>query len=406
MTKRITNEQEWLESRQRGVGSSDSPVLALGQVFETTKLDTYIAKKSKPEPQPDNVNFRRGHMYEPLAIALAEQKLGMKIHAPETDEERWNDFQVVDPDRPWLYADFDGLREDGWVVEVKSPMQRIADRIRAEGLKDYYQVQGQHLVHVASVGDLPYLGKLPDGCPGVCFVIYEPEKCDVQIYEVPRNDEMIGAILANAEHFWKNHVETDEPPIDSTPTHPVNVPKSKSEYEHVEGEAWDEAVKQYTLADEAAMAAKLRLDAAKAQIKAALEAAGLDKVITANGHKFSNAEQAGRKSFDKKMLKAEHPEIDLDRYEKQGSPFKSFRHYGPKDEARFGDDTLDGQLLTLKDELSLFVSRRIGDEDAVDIFDELRDRAELYLRMLNLEQEGIATGIDKAHKALVASLTS
>jgi hypothetical protein len=45
------------------------------------------------------------------------------------------------------------------------------------------------------------------------------------------------------------------------------------------------------------------------------------------GLRLSYTEQAGRKSFDKKLLAAEHPEIDLAKYEKQGNPFKVFKPF-------------------------------------------------------------------------------
>jgi predicted phage-related endonuclease len=405
----ITTSQEgWLKSRQTGVGSSDSPVLALPpeEVFKKTSLDTYISKKSPidAEKDGDNVNFRRGHTYEPLAITLAEAKLGMKIYSPQNDHERWNDYQARDPDRPHVYADFDGLREDGWVVEVKSPMQRIADKIRETGLKDYYQVQGQHLVHIASVAELPHLGRLPKGCPGVCFVIYECESVSVQIYEIPRNEQMIEAILSNADDFWFNHVMVDKPPTENFTPATITIPKQKGEYEPVDGQAWDESVKQLVVADEAFSAAKMRLDAAKERIKTAMEAASLPKAITPDGHKFQYAEQSGRKGLDMKRLLADNPHIKLDDYEKVGKPFKTFRHYGPKDAARWGDETLDGQLLTLKDELGIFERRSVDPDVAVELFDNLRDRTELYMRMLSLELEGLEKGVESARVALIEKM--
>lgn len=398
----IKNEQEWLESRQQGVGSSDSPVLALKEVFKKTPVDLYINKVSQIEQDTsDNYHFRRGHTYEPLAIKLAEEQLGKKIYAPKNNEERWNDFKVVDPTHPYIYADFDGLREDGWVVEVKSPMQRVADQIKAKGLKDYYQVQGQHLVHVASEGVLPHLGKLPDGCPGVCFIIYECETVSIQIYEIPRNDKMIQAIIDNADEFWNEHVLKKVPPMDFIETS-MEIDPVKAEYEIIKGEAWEEAERQYLLATEAAAAAELRLRSAKERIKTAMDAADLKKIITEKGHKFSNIKQSGRTSFDKKALKADYPNIDLTKYDKKGEPFVAFRHYGPKDEAKYGDETLDGQLLTLKDELERFGRGKIDLDVAVDIFDELRNRTELYSRMLSLELQGIEDGMTKAFNQMRA----
>lgn len=406
--KRISSQMEWLLARQKGVGSSDSPVLALdpSEVFQKTPLDLYISKKSPPKDEPDNVNFRRGHAYEPLAILLAEQKMGMKIYAPKNEDERWNDYRVQDPDREWIYGDFDGLREDGWVVEVKSPMQRIADRIREAGLKKYYMVQGQHLCHVASVGHLPVLGKLPDKCPGVCFVIYEPEKVEVQIYEIPRDDMAIEAILDNAYRFWHSHIIPEEPPINMTKATVPFVPQ-KTKYTEIKGDAWTEALRQFLLAKEQVHSAELRMDIAKDRIKKAMADANLDKIVIDGRHKFANAEQAGRKSFDKKAFQAAYPNIDLDKFVAEGKPFRTFRHFGPKNEISWGDETLDGQLLTLKDELQLLGKRSGGMDvdETIEAFDELRARTELYQRMLSMELEVIEKEFKTTQQAIVESMT-
>lgn len=403
MSNIIKSQTEWLESRKHGVGSSDSPVLALGEIFKKTPLDLYINKKAPIEKQKDNTNFRRGHTYEPLAIALAEEKLGMKIHAPKNDNERWNDYKVKDPTRDYVYADFDGVREDGWVVEVKSPLQRIAEQIQAKGLKAYYQIQGQHLVHVASTGDMSKIGSFPRECPGVCFVIYEPELVQVQIYEIPRNDVMISAILANAKNFWENHVLENNPPTEMV-AEKIETKSVGAKYQEVTGPSWDEAVTQLTMADETFNAAKNRLELSKARIQKAMTDAGLGKIITESGYKFQYIDQNGRKSFDLKKLKADYPFLKMEDYEKQGKPFKAFRKYGPKDAAKWGDETLDGQLLTLKDELDLFSKRKINPEIAVEYYDELRIRTEMYLRMLALEQEGLKKGVDEAREALVKKI--
>lgn len=404
---KITSQQEWLEARQLGVGSSDSPVLALEpeEVFGNTALDIYISKKSPPRDEPDNVNFRRGHAYEPLAIVLAEQKMGMKIHAPKTDMERWNDFRVEDPNNPWLYGDFDGLREDGWVIEVKSPRQMIADKIKATGLKRYYLVQGQHLCHIASVGTLPVLGKLPAKCPGVCFVIYEPENVDVQIYEIPRDDTAIAAIIQNADRFWNNHVIPNEPPTNMLKAQVPFVPQ-KTSYMSVGGDAWEEALRQYLLTKEQLLSVEQRFDIAKNRIREAMDKANLDKIILNGKHKFSNAEQRGRRSFDKKAFQAAHPNIDLTQFEAEGKPFKAFRYYGPKDEMNWGDETLDGQLLSLKDELDI-LGKRAGSmemDDVIERFDELRSRTDMYTRMLALELETIQKQMGETENSVLASM--
>ncbi|MCK4791876.1 MAG: YqaJ viral recombinase family protein [Desulfobacteraceae bacterium] len=406
-TKQTTSQLEWLETRQHGVGSSDSPILALPkkEVFNKSAVDIYISKKQPvKEDKEDNPNFRRGHTYEALACILAEEKLGMKIYSPQNDDERWNDYQVWHPDHPFLFADFDGLREDGWVVEVKSPMQRIADMIRNTGLKSYYIVQGQHLVEHADKCELPHLGRLPNGCPGVCFVIYECEKVAVQIYEIPRDDLMIESIVANAKYFWTEYVLKDVPPTEAVMPQPIKVKGQKAVYEEVKGDAWMEAARQWLIADEAVSAAESRLGVAKKRIITVMGDAGHEKIITENRHKFAYVQRAGQRRVDMKLLLADNPTIDLEKYKRQYDPYFAFNHYGPKDELKYGDETLDGQLLTLKDELNRFGKMTLDQNVAIEMFDELRERAELYARMLSLELEGIETALTDAHGNLLSKV--
>lgn len=45
------------------------------------------------------------------------------------------------------------------------------------------------------------------------------------------------------------------------------------------------------------------------------------------GGRFFYREQAGKASFDRKALKRDHPEIDQEKYEKRGAPFRTYKVY-------------------------------------------------------------------------------
>jgi hypothetical protein len=418
---------EWLRKRTTGIGSSDSPVLMLGEVYGRTPLDTYLSKVTEPKDDGgDNPNFRRGNTYEPLALALYEQRSGVRVHAPQTEAERFLGFHVRDPELHHVYGDYDGFAADGWVLEVKSPMQRVCDRIRSEGLKDYYQIQAAQLValatRVAAAGmELPGIGVMGPGwtCPGARVIVYEPERCDIMVVELPADPAMGAAIYAEVDRFWREHIVPRRPPLVRPPwEQPAAKPKAKvkakgGEYAEVEGSAWAEAVAAFIVAREAERVAKARVARAKGTIEAALRAGGKPKVRTADGWKFALSEVAGRKGFDRKLLEAEHPELDLRRYETQGKPYASLRAYGPNDAAGAGegDDSMDAQLTTLYDELLAFAQ---GDhaglelEEVAQSFDDIRSRAELYARMLTAEAgqvEGALVEAGKKFKRDVAAGT-
>lgn len=401
---------EWLKGRQAGVGSSDSPVLALGEVFKHTPVDLYIDKKKTLEAEDllsvaDNPHFRRGHTYEPLAAAMYEATSGIKIFAPVTDEERYKTFQVWDPDSP-MFADFDGFCEDGWVLEIKSPMQRVADSFRTTGIRDYYMIQSMHLAHCANVCPLPFLGadaeKWLGKIKGTRVVIYECENVALQVIELPFDPDMIKVIRSNAIRFWNENVVPSLPPAAKKYEQPVTK-KQKAKYAQQEGKAWKDAVNTFKMAKERELAAKRGMDAAKRMISEVMSESE-QEAVQVGPHKFLYRQVAGRKSFSKSALQADFPDLDLSKYEVQGKPHVQFNYYGPKDRPKTGDDTQDSQIVTVELELREFAGKDIDIELGIEEFDELRARADLYAAMLEMELGQIRGAIEEAAAAVTKKL--
>lgn len=403
----------WLRARQAGVGSSDSPVLALGEVFKHTPVDLYISKKKtitaeEVEAEGDNPNFRRGHTYEPLAAAMFEMETGIKVYSPQNDEERYHTYKVKDPGSP-LFADFDGFCDDGWVLEIKSPMQRIADSFRTSGIRDYYMIQAQHLAHCANVCSLPFLGsdseKWFGKVKGTRVVIYEVENVALQIIELPIDHDMIGIIRGNAIRFWNENVLPGVPPKAQAYDQPV-IKKGKAKYEQLpESPAWKSAVATYKLAKERELAAARAMDAAKKMIQEVMDESNLD-AVQVGFHKFAWRPMAGRKTFSKTLLQADYPDMDLSKYEVQGESYKQFNYYGPKDRVPTGDDQVDGEssLMTIQVELREFAKGEFTLEQGMEAFDELRSRADLYAAVLEMELGEIQDAITQAADAVTKKL--
>jgi len=404
----IAEKVKWLQGRQRGVGSSDSPILALGEVFKKTPVDLYISKKrtitaEDVAAEEDNPHLRRGNTYEPLAAAMYEAQSGIKVYAPQTDQERYHDFQVDDPDSP-MFADFDGLCADGWVLEIKSPMQRVADSFRTSGIRDYYMIQSAHLAHCANVCTLPFLGDEWKGkIKGTRVVIYECENVALQVVELPLDPDVSTILQDNARRFWREHVEKNVPPAAVAFKQPETKKAGKTVYKQMDGKGWKDAADTYKLAKERELAAKRAMDAAKAMIIDVMGEAGLDAVQVGR-HKFLNREQAGRKVFDKKALQADHPDMDLSKYEVRGKPYRSFRYFGPKDRAETGDEATDAGIMTVQKELQEFTTTDFDLEAGVEAFDELRARADLYAAMLEMELGEIRAAIEQAADAVAGKL--
>jgi len=399
---------EWLRSRQNGVGSSDSPVLALGEIFKKTPVNLYIDKKKtieEEDAEDDNPNFRRGHFYEPLAAAMFEQQTGIKVFAPGTDEERYKTFQLWDVDSP-MFADLDGFCDDGWVLEIKSPMQRVADSFKSSGIKDYYQIQAQHLAYVANRSSLPFLGadadKWKGKIKGTRLVVFECENVALQIIELPLDPDMTQIIRANAIRFWADNVLPEVPP--SVEKYEQPKPRdSKAKYTQQDTEAWRNAVNTYKVAKEREKAAERSMEAAKKLISDVMRDSKLEAVQVGR-HKFLCRVVAGKKLFSKTLLQADFPNLDLAKYEVQGEPHEQFNYYGPKDRTTEEEDAVGKQIITVQVELDEFAKSEFSLDEGMETFDELRSRADLYAAVLEMELGEIRAAIEKAANAVTKKL--
>lgn len=396
-------ELEWLHKRKTGIGSSDAPVLVLGEVYGKKPLNVYLSKKAEPEQRQPNPDLRRGHTYEPLAIALFEQRYGVKVHAPCTDEERYETYHLRDPERGWLYADLDGFCEDGWVMEVKSPRQRRCDQFRTTGATDYYQVQCHHLAHVANVAPLPFLpdpGAWVGKIKGTRLIVYEPENVDLMVFAFPYDAEATGSLVTICQRFWEDHVLADVPPYTPAPPRPAKKKAEKGKggkYVPVQGEAWEQVAGAWFMAKQLAASAESRLKKAKAAVQEMVVASGSTHVITEAGLKFQYDKQAGRRTLNTTALRAAYPQIDLEQFTDQGADFMVLRAYGASGEAEA--DSLSEGIESIQDELEAFAGRDLPVELAVDLFEELRNEAELYERLLTSEVRGIRNALDAAADA-------
>jgi hypothetical protein len=353
MTPDQSLELAWLRRRQEGIGSSDSAVIYLGEVFKRDRVALYLDKVRDLGPSDvleglANPAFVRGHRYEPDALALLAANLGMAVHAPATAAARYGAYMLRDPGRPWLFADLDGLCADGWIAEAKAPSQRNADGYRRDGVPDHNLIQGQHLIHVVqAVADaglpLPGLGVMPPGwrCPGVRFAVYEPDNVAIQRYDVPPDEQVIATLVERDRAFWFDHVEPRRPPLDELPEAAPAAPKPKrvgGQYTPVEGPEWAEAVAAFAKAYRQRRELKAQLEAAEATeaaarqpLVAAMAMARIEGAAVA-GWRLVSRMGAGRKGFDRKRLAAEHPEIDLRRYDTAGKPAPYWRAYAPGEE--------------------------------------------------------------------------
>jgi hypothetical protein len=396
MTNSTQAELAWHKWRRNGIGASEAPVIYLGKVFSTTKMSLFVKKRDPNPPQlntADNPDFRRGHTYEPLAAAQFEEQTGIKVHYPEDDAERYGPrFCITDIDHDHRRVSLDGICDDGWICEIKAPRQIGCDRIRTDGLKDYYVIQAYYQAAVCQKMGTFAWG--PGECKGVRLVVWEPEAACINIFELPYDQQFSDAILESVDKFWTEHVLTGKPPFDEKPRLPIST--KGGVYKKVDGDAWVAAAQKYAVAKDAYDAAQARLDVAKELIKGAMVKAGERKIQLPSGIKFLHGEQQGRKSLDLELLKHEHPSIDWDRYWKQGDPFETFRVYGVNKVQRDKDEE---EVSGLAVELAHFAKESHDPEMVFEKFNDLRSRVQIFTRQLARERESLLEQLEHAASA-------
>lgn len=200
--------EEFLESRQSGVGGSDVPALAgvlKGSDDDLWKdvLDVYHEKTRPIEPDDlVETNLIRGIIHEPVLAYLYMEFSGNRVRRTPTRVHPEHDFFRVNTD---FIVESDEERPDPQkstgAAEVKSPHSRSFDRILEFGIPDYYivQLQWEMFVHGYDWGEI-IVGGLE-------------HKRGPLLYHAMEAHPLLQEQLAElAFEFWTEHVRTRTAP--------------------------------------------------------------------------------------------------------------------------------------------------------------------------------------------------
>ena len=184
----------WLLERRKGVGASDAAAIA-GVSEWATALEVYLKKTElgPPAEEPVEMQFKRGHFFEPVCAKLYANATGEQLEKPPAII--WHEHLS------WMFASLDYRRtRDKRPVECKTT-RSMNDwgEPGTDQIPGAYTIQAQHQMEVT---DEPY----------VDFSVM----CgfDHYIYTVKRDYE-IGAMLIDLEsEFWERVVNRDPPDPD------------------------------------------------------------------------------------------------------------------------------------------------------------------------------------------------
>ena len=301
--------EEWLRLRWRDeegnclFGASDAPAL-MGASPYTSRADLFVNKMSVPQIQPDNPVFRRGNLLEPPLLMEASEILGKTILTPQKMYREGRFIVSLDG--------VDNTDTPTIIVEAKTTTKysvRTSKDLPAEWL---WQGMAQQMVL-----------QVP-----VWFAVLDRE-LRISVVEMPSNEAGMQALKMEAEIFAEL-VESGKP----TPSDLNNFSAEQIARVFAANpttiELGENAV-EWILQLESARTAKKQAEERETQARDELARLLLDNEIgTFEGNKIlSWKQQEGKTSVDITKLRLDFPEV-VERYEKQGQPYRVMRTHTPK----------------------------------------------------------------------------
>jgi putative phage-type endonuclease len=187
---------EWYAERQKGVGSSDAPVIA--GVAPWGDIRSLYAEKVGLAPRPEeNEPMRWGRLLENAIADGYKEMTGNRLR-------RINKIRRH-REHPWMLASIDraivGRRR---LVEIKTARFRNAEwgQPGSDEVPDHYRVQVQHQMTVTGYREADI---------AVLF-----SGSDLQLYTVGHDQRLADGLVQMEEAFWRR-VESRTPPPDITP---------------------------------------------------------------------------------------------------------------------------------------------------------------------------------------------
>lgn len=184
-----TERLAWLQDRQKGIGSSDSPNL-VGLGFKTA-AEVYREKTEPIDPKPAQGNLRRGLELEPLVAQMYEEVMGVKVLRPEGE---LSISRIVrHTDRPWQLCSPDGFREDDRTPVQFKTVANFSDdwgETGSDQVPAYIKVERQHEMGVLGVQQMDLIA--------LDVIAWEP-----RVYRLMFDREMFDWLTRAEETFWK-----------------------------------------------------------------------------------------------------------------------------------------------------------------------------------------------------------
>lgn len=201
---------EWLQTRQKGIGGSDSGAVYFGIGTYRTAFDVAISKLENITEVPAN-NAEKQYIFD-YGHAI-EACLGNYYRITQNAHVFYDRGMYYHPDYPHMLCDCDGfaITADGETIGLEfksaSPFYKDAWRsgIYGQGgeiaVKDYF-CQVQHYMAVMDLDRYDIVVDFKAGNPN-----------DIKIVTVYRDEEFIADLIAKEKEFWENRDEIPLPEV-------------------------------------------------------------------------------------------------------------------------------------------------------------------------------------------------
>lgn len=299
--------EAFVADRRNYVGASEvAAILDLDP--NKSKLQLYNEKVGLTEPFAGNKHTERGQKLEDIAAREFMEVTGKTV--------RRDRRTLVHPDYPFLRGHLDRrIQGTKRPMEVKNPSRGMFYKVQREGLQNSWIMQGQTYM-------------LLDGAQVLEWCVFCADAWECVPFEQDFDPQIAEFIVQKVVEFWNNNVLARVPPkanrqdkeIEKMLTQVGGDLIKRSDEEFVTAaQLVREAMALRDDGEELYEMAKARMIDVIGDVIGKYEAPGLLR--------FCYYGSDGRRTIDKELLAAEHPEISLANYEKVGKPFKTFRPY-------------------------------------------------------------------------------
>lgn len=305
---------EQLKARKRGIGGSDAAAVC-GVSKWKTPLDVYGDKTSNEIVQIDNPIFERGHILEPLILALFERETGKQVKfQPQTLKH--NNYQ-------FMIANIDGyLPDEKALFEAKTSSCYAKAEwgdVMSDQVPDDYFVQCQHYMAVTETLST-YIGVLLESPQTLSTLAAFVKKCGVQavldehvdinirIYKVQRDDDFIRRMIKIEGDFWVGNVVMGVAP-DYSKQHDLKTlfPSAKLGKQVMAPQEAYTLLTQREEVKEKANALEQQITDLDAQLMSLMGDA--EALIDIEGRRLVSWKNTVRKMFDTTKFKTEMPDL-------------------------------------------------------------------------------------------------